>query len=290
MTNRQCRYMWLKEAMFLCSSIPTRRNCFFISATNIPFSSSPNPPLLLRFHTSHRENLRYLKSLGIIKPGTKTYKTTPSTESLSQILSTVNFLNSKGFSQADISRIALVCDHVFSPEFNVESVFDFFKFDLGATPEETQGLILRCPQILESNVPFCLRPTLLYLKELDIGNLNLPTNLNAHLLNTRVDKLQEKVTFFKGIGYSYEESAKFCARFPAIFGYSIEHNLWPKYEYLVEDMKRDLEELKLFPQYFAFSLRNRIVPRHLHLKERNVIIPLKRMLLWSDQRFYAKWK
>ncbi|CAN4112348.1 unnamed protein product [Withania somnifera] len=234
--------------MFLCSSIRTTK--YSLSATNIPFSSSPNRPFL-RFHTSHRENL----------------------QSLYQILSTVNFLNSQGFSQTDIIRIALVCDHVFSPEFNVEPVFDFFKFDLAATPEESRGLILRCPQILESNVPFCLRPTVLYLKELEIGNLNLPTNLTAHLLNTRVDKLQQKVRFL----------------FPAIFGYSIEHSLWPKYEYLAEDMKRDLGELKLFPHYFAFSLRNRIVPRHLHLKERNVIIPLKRMLLWSDQRFYAEW-
>ncbi|XP_009605968.1 transcription termination factor MTEF1, chloroplastic [Nicotiana tomentosiformis] len=278
--------------MFLCSSIPNTKICFFISATNIPFSSSPNPPFLLRFRTSHRENLRYLKSLGIIKPGNKTYKN-PSPESLSQILSIVNLLNSQGFSEADISRIALVCNQVFLPVFSpahVESVFEFFKFDLAATPEDTRGLILRCPQILESNVPFCLRPTLIYLKELDIGNLNLPTTLNAHLLNTRVDKLEEKVRFLQGIGFSYEESAKFCARFPAIFGYSIEHNLWPKYVYLVEEMRRDIQELKLLPQYFAFSLRNRIVPRHLHLKERNVTVPLKRMLLWSDQRFYAKWK
>lgn len=64
----------------------------------------------------------------------------------------------------------------------------------------------------------------------------------------------------------------------------------PKYEYLVKEMERSLEELKGFPQFFAFSLEKKIAPRHLHLKQRNVRIPLNRMLLWSDQKFYAKWK
>jgi mTERF domain-containing protein len=55
-------------------------------------------------------------------------------------------------------------------------------------------------------------------------------------------------------------------------------------------MKRSLDELKEFPQYFAFSLEKKIMPRHLHLKRRNVKIKLNRMLLWSDGRFYGKWK
>ncbi|KAF9610636.1 hypothetical protein IFM89_023822 [Coptis chinensis] len=77
----------------------------------------------------------------------------------------------------------------------------------------------------------------------------------------------------------------------AIFGYSIENNLKGKVEYLVEEMERRVvEELKVFLQYFAFSLDTRTVPRHLHLKERNLDLSLQRMLLWSDQRFYAKWK
>ena len=62
------------------------------------------------------------------------------------------------------------------------------------------------------------------------------------------------------------------------------------FKYLVDKMERSVEESKKFPQYFGFSLEKRIVPRHLHLKERNVQIPLNRMLLWSDQKFYAKWK
>ncbi|KAA8545966.1 hypothetical protein F0562_020583 [Nyssa sinensis] len=255
-------------------------------------SSSPHPPLLLKFRTSHRENLRYLKTLGIIDPETKTHRT-PSPKTLDQILSTVNFLKSKGFSEADFPRLAFLCPKLFSPEFNptdIEPVFDFLTIDLAASAAESRGIILRCPRILLSDVEFCLRPTLLYLRELGLQKLNSPTNLNAHLLNTRIGRLQEKIKFLQSVGFSYEEAARVCARLPAIFGYSMEHNLRPKFEYLMREMKRSVEELKEFPQYFAFSLEKRIAPRHLHLKQRNVQLPLKRMLLWGDQKFYAKWK
>ncbi|KAK1369515.1 hypothetical protein POM88_035607 [Heracleum sosnowskyi] len=117
----------------------------------------------------------------------------------------------------------------------------------GASVEQSCFVVLRCPGILESNVEFCLQPTLVYLRILGLEKLNSPTTLNAHLLNTRVEKLEEK-------------------------------------------MKRSIEEVKDFPQYFAFSLSRRIAPRHFHLKERNVKVKLNRMLLWSDNRFYTKWK
>ncbi|XP_022136223.1 transcription termination factor MTEF1, chloroplastic, partial [Momordica charantia] len=151
-------------------------------------------------------------------------------------------------------------------------------------------LILRCPQILCSDAELCLLPTLRFLKQLGIRNLNSPSNLNSHLLNTRVEKLRSKFRFLQDIGLTHEEAARVCARMPAIFGYSVEENLQPKIEYLMKEMEREVEELKGFPQYFAFSLERRIAPRHLHLKQRNVRIPLNRMLLWSDNRFYTKWK
>lgn len=121
--------------------------------------------------------------------------------------------------------------------------------------------------------------------------MNAPSTLNAHLLNTRVDRLEEKVRFLRHLGFTWEESAVVCARLPAIFGYSVENNLRPKFEYLVREMRRDgVEEVNGFPQYFGYSLEKRIVPRHLHLRGRSVVVPLKKMLLWGDEKFYAKWK
>lgn len=262
------------------------------SPSSQSLSSSEHPPYLLRFRTSHRENLRYLKTLGIIDPSTKPHKF-PSPEAVDQVLSTVNFLKSKGFSEPDFPRLSFLCPKLFSSDSDptdIEPVFDFLTLDLAASDQESCSLILRCPQILLSDVEYCLRPTLLYLRKLGVEKLNVPTSLNAHLLNTRVERLVAKIRFLRSVGLSYEESARACGRFPAVFGYSIEKNLKPKFNYLVREMKRSVEELKVFPQYFAFSLENRIMPRHLHLEQRNVRISLKRMLLWSDQKFYAKWK
>lgn len=159
-----------------------------------------------------------------------------------------------------------------------------------ASVEERRGIIVNCPQILFSDVEYCLQPTLNYLTKLGVKKLNAPNKQNAHLLNTRVAKLRETLTFLRRIGLNHEEAAGFCSRMPAIFGYDIKGNLKRKFEFLVEEMERDLEELKEFPQYFGFSLEKRIAPRHWHLKQRDVRLKLNRMLLWSDNRFYARYK
>ncbi|PRQ23544.1 putative transcription regulator mTERF family [Rosa chinensis] len=247
------------------------------SSSSSSLVSSPHPnPHFIKFRTSYRENIRYLKTLRVIRPDTKPNKL-PLPDATDHLLAT--------------TRLPL--PNLFSSNFDptdVAPVFDFLADDLSASPEQSCGLILRCPDLLFSDVEFCLRPTLHFLKQVGVEKLSTPTNLNAHLLNTRVEKLRGKVRFLRSLGFSYEEAVKVCERLPAIFGYSVEGNLKPKYEYLVEEMERNVEELKKFPQYFGFSLEKKIVPRHLHLKERNVRIALNRMLLWSDQRFYAKWK
>ncbi|KAI8554283.1 hypothetical protein RHMOL_Rhmol05G0086300 [Rhododendron molle] len=273
--------------------------CSLSPPTNTPQShhhhhSLSTPQHYLRFRISHRENLRYLQTLKILHPETKS-QIPPPPETLTQILSTVDLLKSKGFSDPDFPRLAFLCPDLFSaarlPHSQIESVFAFLAADLSASIEESHGLILKCPQILSSNVEFCLRPTVSYLRELGLKKLNAPSSLNAHLLNTRIDKLEEKVGFLMSVGLTRDESATVCARFPAIFGYSVENNLRPKFEYLVREMMRDgVEEVKGLPQYFGYSLEKRIVPRHLHLKRRDVVIPLKKMLWWGDEKFYAKWK
>lgn len=282
--------------MLQCPSI-VRPSCSFPPAhsRNPRLSSASAPALLLKFRTSYRDNLRYLKSIGLADADPKLLAN-PSPESLDRILCTVNFLKSRGFSEPHFARLAFVIPRIFSPQFeptDLQPVFDFLTDEnyLAASPEDACGLILRCPHILEASVEFCLKPTLFYLtEEIGIANLSSPTNLNAHLLNTRVNKLQERVKFLQSVGFSYEEATKFCERLPAIFGYSIENNLSPKFQYLVWAMGRNIDELKNFPQYFGFSLEKRIAPRHRHLQMRNIQVPLNRMLLWSDKKFYAKWK
>ncbi|GMH02755.1 hypothetical protein Nepgr_004594 [Nepenthes gracilis] len=270
----------------------TARLCTISSRLRHPnaLPSSPHPRFILRFRTAYREKLQYLKDLGIKYTSTNP----PSHETVDQILIIINYLKqSQGFCDSEIVKLASCCPTLFSSDLDptdISPVFEFLTADLAASSEESRGLVLLCPHILFSDVEYCLRPTLIYLKNLGLKGLNLPTNLNAHLLNTKISKLEKKVKFLRNIGFGKEQAEKVCARLPAVFGYSIENNLMPKFEYLVWGMGRSIAELEEFPQYFGFSLRKRIVPRHLHLKQRGVRISLKRMLLSGDQKFYSKWK
>ena len=105
------------------------------------------------------------------------------------ILATVDFLQSNGFSDADFPRLAFLCPQIFSSTFettDIAPIFDFLALELPASVQQSRGLILRCPKILFSDVEFWLRPTLRFLRQVGIQDLSHPSNLNAHLLNTRV--------------------------------------------------------------------------------------------------------
>ncbi|KAL2939427.1 hypothetical protein RDABS01_007831 [Bienertia sinuspersici] len=265
---------------------------FELQNTCLDLSHPPPPATVLRFHTLYREKLTYLRNLGIVDSNPKS-TTVPSHKTLDQIFTIINYLKSKGFSDTDIPKLSSTCPKLFSSDLepaDIGPVFSFLTTDVAASNQESCGLILRCPSLLFSNVEYCLKPTLAFLRSIGLKKLNSPNNLNAHLLNSRVSKLEKKMEFLQTIGFTYEESAEACARLPAIFGYSIELNMMPKVEYLVGGMQRSVDELKEFPQYFAFSLTKRIVPRHLHLKQRSVHLPLKRMLWPGDEKFYAIWK
>lgn len=74
-------------------------------------------------------------------------------------------------------------------------------------------------------------------------------------------------------------------RFPPLFNYSVKDNFEPKFNYFVVEMGRDLKELKEFPQYFSFSLGNRIKPRHQCCVEKGVCFPLPVLLKTSEAHF-----
>ncbi|AES80505.1 putative transcription regulator mTERF family [Medicago truncatula] len=264
------------------------------SSNSIVPNRYPNRNGYIKFRTTYNENLHYLKALTIINPNTKP-NNLPHPDTINHILTIITFLKSHSFTEADIPRLVHHSPHLFTTSISPTSlspVFTFLASDLLASVEDSHGLILRCPNLLFTDVNHILKPTLHFLREeVGVSNLNRPTNRNAHLLNTRVEKMRMRVRFLEEVvGFTYEEARNVCARLPAILGYDVENNLWPKFVYLVKEMEREVEELKKFPQFFGFSLDKRIVPRHLHLKERGVRIPLNRMLMWGDEKFYAKWK
>lgn len=113
---------------------------------------------------------------------------------------------------------------------------------------------------------------------------------HTHLLSSSVeDKFLPRIEYFReNIGISYDDTMLVFRRFPSLFCYSIKENLEPKFNYFVVEMGRDLKELVEFPQYFSFSLENRIKPRHLRCLEKGVCLPLPAMLRLSEKRLLER--
>ena len=89
----------------------------------------------------------------------------------------------------------------------------------------------------------------------------------------------------ENLGFSKDDAENMVLRCPALFTFSIENNLKPKFEYFDREMGRKLEELKEFPQYFAFSLENRIKPRHMEVMQSGINLTLSVMLKSTDEEF-----
>lgn len=74
-------------------------------------------------------------------------------------------------------------------------------------------------------------------------------------------------------------------RSPGLLTFSIENNFKPKVEYLVNEMKGEVGDLREFPQYFSFSLEGKIKRRHRMLLQHGFSMRLADMLKVSDGEF-----
>lgn len=97
-----------------------------------------------------------------------------------------------------------------------------------------------------------------------------------------------KIEFLVGLGLGYEDVRYMVLRSPGLLTFSVENNFRPKAEYFFQEMGGELEELKRFPQYFAYSLEKKIKPRHKMLVEHGFKLSLADMLTVSDGEFKAQ--
>lgn len=231
----------------------------------------------------------YLQSIGV---DYTLLSQNPSIESASlhNIQSVVSYLQHMGLTKRAVQRIFVMCPEVMTsnPEEDLKPVFIFLLREVTVTASDIPSFISSCPKLLTCSVKDQLRPTFYYLvRRLGFKDLHLPTCQNSFLLASSVEgKLIPKIEYIQGMGFSYKEAVKIVTRFPALFGYSIENNLRPKFEYLVHGMGRRVHDLKEFPQYFAYSLEKRIKPRHVFLSQKGILLPLSTMLMTNEVDFY----
>lgn len=131
-----------------------------------------------------------------------------------------------------------------------------------------------------------LKPALFYLQRLGFKDLESLAYQDAILLVSSVEQtLIPKLDYLMSLGFSRSDVVGMVLRCPGLFTFSVENNYKPKFEYFANEMKGSLEELKEFPQYFAFSLEKRIKPRHIEAVEIGKTVPLPLMLKTTDEEF-----
>lgn len=169
---------------------------------------------------------------------------------------------------------------------DLEPVFNFLSHDLKVPEHNFRKVINKCPRLLTSSARDQLKPALFYLQRLGFEELNALAYQDSVLLVSNVENtLIPKLKYLESIGFSKDEAVLMVLRCPGLFTFSIENNFKPKFEYFNLEMKGKLEELKEFPQYFAFSLEKRIKPRHMQVLQNGARLSLSAMLKTTDDEF-----
>ncbi|KAK8443999.1 hypothetical protein SEVIR_9G064400v4 [Setaria viridis] len=200
----------------------------------------------------------------------------------------VSFLQSRGLQFKDLGRVFGMCPSVLtaSVRAHLRPIFAFLSDDLGVPEAAHRRVVIKCPRVLACSVRDQLRPALIYLRRLGFRDGRALALQDPILLVSSVERtLAPKLEFLAGLGMSRDDAIAMVLRCPALFTFSIERNYKPKFEYLVDAMGGGVEDVKAFPQYFAFSLEKRIMPRHRAAEEAGVALPLPDMLKATDEEF-----
>ncbi|KAL0740410.1 hypothetical protein Bca4012_081923 [Brassica carinata] len=234
------------------------------------------------------EKLLYLDSLGIDFLTLLNRHPPLLSSPLSSLKSVVDYMTTPpiNFSLPDLRRLVSMCPELLSSPLASHTipVITFLLREVGVDSTfDLRQALRRRPRLLACSVDHQLRPALYFLQSLGIPE----PRRHTYLLSCSVEgKLLPRIEFFeRNLGFSRRSAAAMFKRFPQLFNYSIGENYEPKLSYLVGEMGRDVREVLEFPQYFSFSLENRIRPRHVACVERGVRLPLAVMLKTKEDGF-----
>ncbi|RZS28447.1 hypothetical protein BHM03_00062043 [Ensete ventricosum] len=251
-----------------------------------PATSSSSEDLAVPTHV--KEKIRRLEVMGVDAGRALSLNPALRTASVDSVDSVIAYLLSKGIHHKDLGRILGMCPRILTSSVRADlgPVFAFLSRELGVPDCGFRRVINKCPRLLASSVGDQLKPALGYLRRLGFTDTEELAYHDPVLLVSSVEKtLIPKLQYLVGLGMSREEAVGMVLRCPGLFTFSIDGNFKPKYDYLVGQMGRSLQDLKDFPQYFAFSLEKRIKLRHQELRHSGLTLPLSTMLKSTDEQF-----
>ena len=164
---------------------------------------------------------------------------------------------------------------------------------LGLDTQELASVLSKQPSILHLSVQNSLKPRVEFLKDLGISHENVAKLILRHpqTLQYSFDGIKEHVNFLaKDCKMNDEEVAKTISRLNTFFSLSLEDNLRPKYEYLIDELGGTKQTAISFPAYWSLALDTRIKPRHRFMEEYNAApdpFPMK-LLAEKDEVFVKR--
>ncbi|KAH1032451.1 hypothetical protein J1N35_044625 [Gossypium stocksii] len=252
----------------------------------IPSTSPPPPMPPPNSHSDFQEKMLYLESIGLDLFFLIQHHPPIIFASLHDLKSTVDFLASMNFTMLELRRILSMCPHILTVKpTSLLPIFTFLLREAHVNGSDLNKVINRRPRLLACNVETQLRPTLYFLQSIGISEVKKHTSL---LTCSVENKLIPRIDYFQKIGFSHRQTISMFCRFPPLFNYSIKENYELKLNYFMVEMGRDLREIREFPQYFSFSLENRIKPRHQICVEKGVCFPLPALLKTSEVEFRSR--
>jgi mTERF domain-containing protein len=97
------------------------------------------------------------------------------------------------------------------------------------------------------------------------------------------------VLFFQKLGLRKQKIGRMVALHPAFMGHSLEVAIKPNIHYLLNVMKRELNEIISFPHYLSYSLAGRIQPRFEILGDTARFTSLSSMLSCGPETFARRY-
>lgn len=200
------------------------------------------------------------------------------------LIPTMKFLESLGLDKKNWANVIYRSPPLLThSRQKLKSTVDFLH-NMGLTVEDVGKVLTRWPTIISYSVENNLRPTAEYFQMLGVNvSALLPRSPQTFGLSIE-GNLKPVTEFFLQRGYTLEDLRTMIQRCGTLYTFSLEKNLTPKWEFfLTMDYQRS--ELVKFPQYFAYSLVERIKPRYALVRQRGVKLLLNQVLSLSDKEF-----
>lgn len=184
----------------------------------------------------------------------------------------LELLSTVGLNAKQVAKLMISCPMLFqlSVEKTLVPRMKFLEREFG--PVDMKKIVSRYPSTLTMKVESRLSAVLGVL----CGELGIPEEtvrrkvvINPQILALSRKRLLKNVAWLEGIGMERREVAACISNRTQLLWLSVEENLGPKFDYLVNEMEGDIGYVIKFPNYFTFSLEERIIPRFTLYRDRH---------------------